>query len=51
LPVFAILTLDEIVHALWSPGSPLKRLGKVWIDDALKQKIDSYREEWGMVRV
>ena len=51
LPVFAILTLDEIVHALWSPGDPLKRLGKIWIDDALKQKIDSYREEWGMVRV
>lgn len=41
-PVLSILTIDEIVKALWNT----ERLGRVWIDDHIKSKIDEYRSEW-----
>lgn len=42
-PVFSILTIDDIVKALWRQ----QRLGKVWIDDQIKSRIDTYRAHWG----
>jgi len=42
-PVLAILTIDDIVKALWNT----ERLGKIWIDGAIKSMIDQYRSEWG----
>jgi orotate phosphoribosyltransferase len=53
-PVTAILTIDEIVNALWVPAgasdAQKSRLGKIWIDDAMKTKIDDYRREWGRLK-
>lgn len=40
--VHAILCLEEIVQILWNKP----RLGKVWIDDDIKKRIDLYRAEW-----
>ena len=48
-PVKAILTMDEIIKALWFSDKPVERLGKIWIDDSIKSHIDSYRESWGPV--
>jgi hypothetical protein len=42
-PVLSILTIDEIVKALWNT----ERLGKVWVDGQIKTRIDQYRENWG----
>ena len=41
-PVLAILTIVDIVKALWNT----ERLGKIWIDGAIKSMIDQYRSEW-----
>jgi orotate phosphoribosyltransferase len=41
-PVYPILTIEEIVTALWNK----ERQGRVWIDDSLKLKIDEYRSKW-----
>ena len=41
--VLSILTIDEIVKALWNT----ERLGKIWIDGSVKSRIDQYRAEWG----
>ena len=43
IPVFAILTLDEIISALWN----VRRNGRIWIDDQLKAEIDAYRKKFG----
>jgi orotate phosphoribosyltransferase len=54
-PVTAILTMDEIIDALWSglsvDGKGINYLGKVWIDAAAKARIDRYRSEWGSIKV
>ena len=42
VPIHALLNLDDIVSALWNN----EVLGKIWIDDDLKAKIDSYREQY-----
>lgn len=42
-PVVSILNVDDIVGALHNQ----ERLGKVWIDDQIKSRIDAYRSEWG----
>jgi orotate phosphoribosyltransferase len=42
-PVMAILTIDEIVRALWNT----ERLGKIWVDGQIKSRIDQYRTNWG----
>jgi orotate phosphoribosyltransferase len=47
VPVHSILTIDEIVDALWKDCKPVERLGKVWITSELKSEIDRYRSEWG----
>ncbi len=53
--VTAILTMDEIIEALWNgitaDGKGISRLGKVWIDADAKARIDRYRREWGAVKV
>jgi len=47
VPVSAILTIEDIVSALWQNGQPLQRLGKIWINSELKANIEGYRKEWG----
>lgn len=47
VPVIPILTIDEIVAALWINGAALPRLGKSWISNEIKSEIDRYRAEWG----
>ena len=42
-PVYSILTIDDIVRALWNQ----ERLGKVWIDGQIKSRIERYRADWG----
>jgi orotate phosphoribosyltransferase len=42
-PVYSILTIDDIVQALWNQ----ERLGKIWIDGQIKSRIDRYRADWG----
>lgn len=42
IPVYSILTISEIVERLWNR----ERLGKVWIDDSVKERIDQYRREF-----
>lgn len=44
--VAAILTMDDIVAALWDGEAGVKRLGKVWIDSAIKSQIDDYRRNY-----
>lgn len=39
----AIMTMDEVINTLH--GQP--RLGQVWIDDALKERIAAYRQQYG----
>jgi orotate phosphoribosyltransferase len=46
-PVVAILTMDEIIGALWAETGGVQRLGQVWIDAASKDRIDEYRSQWG----
>jgi orotate phosphoribosyltransferase len=48
IPVYSILTIDEIVEALWSDRGPIKRLGKEWITNDLRQDITTYRLQWGV---
>lgn len=40
LPVRSILDLDAIVERLWNR----RVLGRIWIDDSMKAKIDEYRQ-------
>jgi hypothetical protein len=47
IPVIAILSIQEIVDALWQHGRPVPRLGKIWLDESLKKSIDDYRAQWG----
>lgn len=47
IPVVSILTIQEIVDALWQNGAPLARLGKHWLDANIKAAIDDYRTHWG----
>lgn len=47
IPVVAILSIQEIVDALWQNGLPVARLGKHWLDANLKSSIDEYRAQWG----
>lgn len=42
-PVFSILKIDDIVKALWNT----ERLGKIWIDGAIKSRLEEYRRDWG----
>ncbi len=53
-PVSAILTIDDIVNALWSGGDSdgqgINRLGRIWIDADTKSRINEYRNEWGLVK-
>ena len=46
-PVISILTIDEIVDALWRNGAAVERLGRVWITAQIKSEIERYRSEWG----
>jgi len=48
IPVFSILTIDEIVAALWRDGGPIKRLDKEWITNNLREDIIRYRSQWGV---
>jgi orotate phosphoribosyltransferase len=47
IPVVSILSIQEIIDALWQDGRPLPRMGKAWLDSSLKASIDEYRSQWG----
>lgn len=47
IPVVSILSIQEIIDALWQDGRPLPRMGKAWLDSSLKASIDKYRSQWG----
>jgi len=47
IPVVSILSIQEIVDALWQNGRPVTRVGKNWLDASLKTSIDEYRAQWG----
>jgi orotate phosphoribosyltransferase len=47
IPVVSILSIQEIIDALWQDGHPLPRMGKAWLDSSLKASIDEYRSQWG----
>jgi orotate phosphoribosyltransferase len=49
-PVKAILTMDEIIKALWVREKPQERLGKIWIDESINSRIGDYRAAWGPLR-
>ena len=50
-PVKAILTMDEIIKALWVANKPVERLGKIWIDESVKYRIGDYRAAWGAITI
>lgn len=43
ISVLSILTLTDIIHLLWKKP----RLGRVWIDDDTKERIEAYQREFG----
>ena len=43
VPIFSIVTLSDIIHALHNK----KIDGVTYIDDAMKEKIDNYLEQYG----
>jgi len=47
IPVFSILTINEIINALWMGDSPVVRVGKTWLDSDLMSRIKDYRRQWG----
>lgn len=47
VPVVSLLNLDQVIARLHNrPCS-----GRIWIDDALRAKIDAYRQQYGSVRL
>lgn len=47
IPVVSILSIEEIVDALWQNGHPVPRMGREWLDSSLKVSVDEYRAQWG----
>lgn len=47
ISVFSILTIDQIIQALWQADSPIPRLGQTWLNPDLMARISEYRREWG----
>lgn len=43
IPVVSIVDLDKIIDSLYGQ----EFLGKVWIDDEIKENIDAYRKKYG----
>jgi orotate phosphoribosyltransferase len=48
--VKAILTMDEIIKALWVHDKPVERLGRIWIDESINSRIGDYRTTWGPLK-